>query len=73
MLPTSTSNNAFDTVFHSNLIGKLRNCGLDEWSVRCIENWLNSRAQRVVIWGTESIWRPVNNGQDWAQSYSTSQ
>jgi len=24
-------------------------CGLDEWSVRWIENWLNGRTQRVVI------------------------
>jgi len=29
---------AFDTVFHNNLIGKLRKCGLDEWTVRWIEN-----------------------------------
>jgi len=29
---------AFDAVSHNILIGK---CGLDEWSVRWIENWLN--------------------------------
>jgi len=33
---------AFDTVSHNILLGKLRKCGLDEWSVRWIENWLNS-------------------------------
>jgi len=29
---------AFDTVSHNILLGKLRKCGLDEWSVRWIEN-----------------------------------
>jgi len=53
---------AFDTVSHNILLGKLRKCGLDEWSVRWIENWLNSRTQRVVISGTESSWRPVTSG-----------
>ncbi|GAB0181321.1 mitochondrial enolase superfamily member 1 [Grus japonensis] len=52
-------NKAFDTVSHNILIGKLRKCGLDEWTVRWIENWLNGRAQRVVISGAESSWRPV--------------
>ena len=36
---------AFETVSHNILIGKLRKSGLDEWSVRWIENWLNGRAQ----------------------------
>jgi len=40
---------ASDTVSHNILIGKLRKDGLDEWSVRWIENWLNGRTQRVVI------------------------
>jgi len=52
---------AFDTVSHNILIGKLRKCGLDEWSVRWIENWLNGRAQRVVISGAESSCRPVTS------------
>ncbi|GAB0203076.1 mitochondrial enolase superfamily member 1 [Grus japonensis] len=50
---------AFDTVSYNILISKLRKCGLDEWTVRWVENWLNDRAQRVVISGTESSWRPV--------------
>jgi len=53
---------AFDTVSHNILTGKLRKCGLDEWSVRWIENWLNGRTQRVVISGSESSWRPVTSG-----------
>ena len=42
-------NNAFDTVSHDILLAKLRKCGIDEWTVRWIENWLTGRAQRVVI------------------------
>ena len=34
---------AFDSISHDILIGKLRKCGLDEWTVRQIENWLNGR------------------------------
>ncbi|PKU34198.1 rna-directed dna polymerase from mobile element jockey-like [Limosa lapponica baueri] len=52
---------AVDTVSHSILIGKLRKYGLDEWTVRWTENWLNGRAQRVVISGAESSWRPVTS------------
>jgi len=53
---------AFDTVSHNILLRKLRKYGLDEWSVRWIENWLNGRNQRVVISGTESSWRLVTSG-----------
>ncbi|GAB0200312.1 mitochondrial enolase superfamily member 1 [Grus japonensis] len=53
---------AFDTVSHNILIGNLRKCGLDEWTVRWIENWLNGRAQRVVISSAESSWSPVASG-----------
>jgi len=45
---------AIDTVSRNILLGKFRKCGLDEWSVRWIENWLNGRTQRVVISGAES-------------------
>jgi len=53
---------AFDTVSHNILTGELRKRGLDEWTVRRAENWLNGRAQTVVISGTESSWRPVTTG-----------
>jgi len=53
---------AFDTVSHNILLGKLRKCGLDEWSVRWIENWLNGRSQRVVISGAEFSWRATASG-----------
>ncbi|GAB0178719.1 mitochondrial enolase superfamily member 1 [Grus japonensis] len=53
---------AFDTVSHNILIRKLRKCGLDEGSVRWVENWLNGRTQGVVISSAESSWRPVASG-----------
>ncbi|PKU45535.1 rna-directed dna polymerase from mobile element jockey-like [Limosa lapponica baueri] len=43
-------------------INKFRKCGLEEWTVRWIENWLKDRAQRVVISDTESGWRSVTSG-----------
>lgn len=46
---------AFDSVCHDILRGKLRERGLDEWTLTWIENYLNVRAKRVVISGTEYI------------------
>ncbi|KAK4806776.1 hypothetical protein QYF61_005572 [Mycteria americana] len=48
---------AFDTVSHKILLEKPY--GLDEQTVRWIENWLNGWAQRVVISGTKCSWRQV--------------
>ena len=52
----------FDTAFLNIHIDKLRKCGIDEWTVRWIENWLSGVAQRVVISGTDSSWKPVTSG-----------
>ncbi|CAM4703405.1 unnamed protein product [Lepidochelys kempii] len=52
----------FDTVSHSILASKLKKYGLDEWTVRWIENWLDRRAQQVVINGSMSSWQPVSSG-----------
>jgi len=53
---------AFDTVPHSTLLGKLPAHGMDGCTLRWIKNWLNGRAQRVVVKGVKSSWWPVTNG-----------
>ena len=42
----------FRKVFHNvshDIAMKIRKCGIGEWIVRLIENWLNGTSQRVVI------------------------
>lgn len=46
---------AFDNVSCNILITKLRKCGLKERTVRQVENWLDGRAQRVVISGVSLL------------------
>ncbi|CAM5122323.1 unnamed protein product [Eretmochelys imbricata] len=52
----------FDMVSHSILASKLKKYGLDEWTIRWIESWLDHRAQWVVINGSMSSWQPVSSG-----------
>ncbi|CAM5105390.1 unnamed protein product [Natator depressus] len=52
---------AFDTISHSILASKLKKYGLDEWTRRWIESWLDHRAQWVVINGSMSSWQPVSS------------
>uniref|UniRef100_K7F090 Reverse transcriptase domain-containing protein n=1 Tax=Pelodiscus sinensis TaxID=13735 RepID=K7F090_PELSI len=49
-------------VSHNIFASKLRECGLDKWTVRWLESWLEGRAQRVVINGSMSGWRLVSSG-----------
>ncbi|CAM4686112.1 unnamed protein product [Lepidochelys kempii] len=52
---------AFDTVSHSILASKFKKYGLDEWTIRWVESWLDCRAQWVVINGSMSSWQPVSS------------
>jgi len=53
---------AFDTVHHSILLEKLAAHGLDGCTVCWIKNWLNGRAQRVVVNGVKFHRWPVTSG-----------
>ncbi|CAM5108321.1 unnamed protein product [Natator depressus] len=53
---------AFDMVSHSIFASKLKKYGLDEWTIRWIESWLDCRVQQVVINGSMSSWQPVSSG-----------
>ncbi|CAM4356191.1 unnamed protein product [Caretta caretta] len=53
---------AFDMVSHSILASKLKKYGLDEWTIRWTESWLDRRAQQVVISGSMSSWQQGSSG-----------
>ncbi|KAK4809656.1 hypothetical protein QYF61_002553 [Mycteria americana] len=53
---------AFDTVSHSILLEKLAAQGLEGCILRWVKNGLDGRAQRVVVNGVYSGWRPVTSG-----------
>ncbi|KAK4816929.1 hypothetical protein QYF61_025425 [Mycteria americana] len=53
---------AFDTISHSILPEKLPALGLDENTLRWVDNWLAGRAQRVVVNGLKSSWCLVTSG-----------
>ncbi|KAK4807004.1 LOW QUALITY PROTEIN: hypothetical protein QYF61_000333 [Mycteria americana] len=53
---------AFDTVSHSILLEKLAAHGLDGCTLLWVKNWLDGRAQRVVVNGVKSITSGVTQG-----------
>ncbi|CAM5111205.1 unnamed protein product [Natator depressus] len=53
---------AFDMVSHSILSSRLKKYGLEEWSIKWLESWLDRQAQWVVINGSMSSWQPVSSG-----------
>jgi len=53
---------AFNTVPPSILLEKLAAHGLDGCTLRWIKNWLNGRAQRVVVNGIKTCWQLVTSG-----------
>ncbi|PKU42173.1 rna-directed dna polymerase from mobile element jockey-like [Limosa lapponica baueri] len=64
---------AFDAVSHSMLLEKLAAHGLDGSTLCWVKNWLEVRAQRVVVNGVKSSWRPdVSLSMIWMRGLSAS-
>ena len=53
---------AFDKVPHQRLVLKLKSHGMGNSIINWIEQWLNDRRQRVVVYVEVSSWKPVLSG-----------
>jgi len=58
---------AFGTICHNILKGKLRKCGLDEWTVMWIENTFTDKTGKsplVLWWEVKRLRRAVHHGTE---------
>ena len=53
---------AFDKVWHSGLLFKLKQNGIGGSLLKMLEVYLSERKQRVVLNGQESSWKPLSSG-----------
>ena len=53
---------AFDKVWHSGLIFKLKQNGIHGKLLNMLEHYLSNRKQRVILNGIESSWEPILSG-----------
>ena len=53
---------AFDSVPHKCLLVKLNSYGIRGGTLRCVESFLSSCLQRVMLNGSQSSWRTVTSG-----------
>lgn len=50
---------AFDTIPHNVFLDRLSNCEMNRFMQCWVKNWLNGRAERVIVNGARSGWQPV--------------
>ena len=53
---------AFDQGPHKRLMHKIKSYGIDEYTVKWIENFLENRKQKLIINGAPSEWSNVTSG-----------
>lgn len=49
---------AFGTIFHCMFLEKMSSINLDKSIIGCVSKWLMAQAQRVIVNGVTSSWKP---------------